>query len=362
VAKQTKLTAASAYSVRDLREAKRSWSERLLLTSAGRAVATVAQEGAARRSGAHALAVRAIAPRRNPNVVGVGVAEKMVDGKPTGVLAVTFFVKNKYPKGAVTPGSALPKNIDGVPTDVTQAGTFSAFRRTRRAAAFDATLPNPRVRMRPALPGCSVGFRIAGDQFVMGGTFGALVKTSTKVYILSNNHVLADENRLPIGSPIFQPALLDHGRIASDQIAELSRFGKLKANRFNKIDAALAKPLNRNLVGNAVLHIGAPNGTVEAALDMSVHKFGRTTSYTVGTIISIDTDVTVEYETADYTFENQIIIRGSNGAMFSDHGDSGSLIMERGTNAAVGLLFGGGPDHTIANHIVKVLRALRVRI
>jgi len=38
-------------------------------------------------------------------------------------------------------------------------------------------MPNPRVRMRPARPGCSIGFRIAGDQFVTGGTFGALVKT-----------------------------------------------------------------------------------------------------------------------------------------------------------------------------------------
>src|SRR5437870_529439 len=90
-----------------------------------------------------------------------------------------------------------------------------------------STMPNPRVRMRPAQPGCSIGFRIAGDHFVMGGTFGALVKTRSKVYILSNNHVLADENRLPIGSPIFQPALLDHGRIDSDQIAELTRLGRL---------------------------------------------------------------------------------------------------------------------------------------
>jgi len=359
VTKITKLTAMSDISVRDLREAKRKWSERLLLPSAA---AVTTAEGLTRRTGAHALAVRAAAPRRDPNIVGVGVAEKTVDGKPTGVLAVKFFVKTKYPKGAVASGAAVPKNIDGMPTDVEQAGTFRAFRRARRAAAFDATMPNPRVRMRPAQPGCSIGFRIAGDHFVMGGTFGALVKTRSKVYILSNNHVLADENRLPIGSPIFQPALLDHGHIDSDQIAELTRFGRLKANRFNKIDAALAKPLNRNLVSNEVLHIGAPNGTVDAAIDMMVHKFGRTTSYTVGRIVSVDTDVVIEYETVNFTFENQIIIQGSNGEMFIDHGDSGSLILQRGSNAAVGLLFGGGPDHTIANHIGNVLRSLRVKI
>jgi hypothetical protein len=360
VATQSKLTASSTHSFRDLRNAKRAWSDRLLLPSK----AAVIHAQGVRRAGAHALATRAAAARRNPNVVGVGVAEKFVDGRPTGVLAVKFFVKTKYPKGAVTSGAMLPKAIDGIPTDVEQAGTFRAFKRGSRtaASALDTTMPNPRVRMRPARPGSSIGFRIAGDQFVMGGTFGAVVKTKSKVYILSNNHVLADENRLPIGSPIFQPALLDHGRIDQDQIAELTRFIKLKANRYNKIDAALAQPLNRNLVSNDTLHIGPPNGSVAAELDMMVHKFGRTTSYTVGRIVSVDTDVVIEYETGDFSFDGQIIIQGSNGQMFSDHGDSGSLIMQRGTNAAVGLLFGGGPDHTIANHIVNVLRSLRVRL
>jgi len=40
----------------------------------------------------------------------------------------------------------------------------------------------------------------------MAGTFGALVTDAAGAYILSNNHVLADEGQLPIGSPIFQPA------------------------------------------------------------------------------------------------------------------------------------------------------------
>jgi hypothetical protein len=356
VAKQIKLTAASGYSSRDVREAKQEWSHRFLGTPG---TPLGADDVPARHVGAHARAVGGAAPRRDPNIVGVGVAEKIVEGKPTGVLAVKFFVKIKYPKGSVQ--SVLPKTIDGVPTDVEQAGTFRALAR-RRSAAAQATLPNPRTRMRPALPGCSIGFRIAGDQYVMAGTFGALVRTSTQVYILSNNHVIADENRLPIGSPIFQPGLLDRGRVASDKIAELTRFVRLQGTRFNRIDAAIARPLNRNLVAKEVLHIGPPNGTAAAAIDMMVHKFGRTTSYTVGRVVSVDTDVTVEYETGNFTFDNQIVIQGANRQMFSDSGDSGSLILQRGTNSAIGLLFAGGPDHTIANHIGDVLRSLRVQL
>ena len=355
------LLAAGKFSSREFREAKKAWSERLLLTPDTAMVV----HGAARRAGAHALAAgaRPVPARRNANVVGVGIGEKLVKGKPTGVLSVKFFVKTKYSTGAIARGLTLPKTIDGLPVDVEETGTFVSFAKRRsHTAASDTTLPNPRVRMRPALAGCSVGFRIAGDQYVMCGTFGALTKTSRKVYILSNNHVLADENRLPVGSPIYQPALMDDGDIDTDQIAVLSRFIKIKANRYNRVDAALAEPLNRNLVSRDVLHIGPPSGTAQAEIDMMVHKFGRTTSYTAGRVTSVDTDVVVEYETAEFTFQNQIIISGSNGQMFSDSGDSGSIILQRGTNAALGLLFGGSPRYTIANHIGNVLRSLRVRM
>jgi hypothetical protein len=355
----SKLTTASRYSARDYREAKRDWSRRLLMPVAGVIAATAGPM--ARRAGAHAAAARITSGRRNPNIVGVGIAEKTVSGKPTGVLALKFFVKTKFPKSAVPTRLMLPRSIDGLPVDIEESGSFRAFRRKIGRTAADLAMPNPRERMRPALPGCSIGFRIAGDLVVMGGTFGALVKTTRAVYILSNNHVLADENRLGPGAPIFQPALLDQGDVDADKIGELTRFIRLRANRYNRVDAAIAKPSRKTSVAKDVLHIGPPSGTAAAEIDMMVHKFGRTTSYTAGRVASIETDVTVEYETADFTFENQMIVVGT-GGQFSDSGDSGSIILQRGTNQAVGLLFGGSSSHTIANHIGNVLRSLRVRM
>ena len=58
----------------------------------------------------------------------------------------------------------------------------------------------------------------------------------------------------------------------------------------------------------------------------------------------------------------KVVIVGRTGQPFSAAGDSGSLILERGTNRAIGLLFGGSPSHTIANHIGDVLRALKVTL
>jgi hypothetical protein len=346
----------SRYPLADFRSAKRAWSMRLLAPAPAAAARPVAR-------GRRITSVpRRVADRRNPNVVGVGLAEKTVDGKPTGVLAVKFFVRTKVPKSGVSAGQMLPKAIDGLPVDVEESGPFRAFAKRASGRSGQVSLPNPRARTRPVRPGCSIGFRIAGDEFLMTGTFGALVKTTRGAYVLSNNHVLADENRLPLRSPIYQPALMDRGRVATDKFAELARFIKLRADRYNQIDAALAVPLTKTIVAKDILHIGAPKGTAAAALDMIVHKFGRTTAYTVGRVTSVDTDVIVEYETAEFSFSEQIIIRGLGSAAFSDSGDSGALVLERDSNAAVGLLFGGSATYTIANHIAKALRSLRVRM
>ena len=161
----------------DLHSAKKEWSARLLT--------------APRAQGFRALATgTSVAP--DQNVVGVGVGEQIVDDKPTGVLAVKFFVRLKYPENELSKKTLLPKTIDGLPVDVEESGLFRSFK---------AAMPNPKTKIRPAQPGCSIGFRDPTDQFVMAGTFGALVKDRAGHYILSNNHVLADESRLPVGAP-----------------------------------------------------------------------------------------------------------------------------------------------------------------
>ncbi|HEX6903625.1 MAG TPA: hypothetical protein VF789_28200 [Thermoanaerobaculia bacterium] len=290
------------------------------------------------------------------NVQGVGIGEKIKNGRHTGVLAVKFLVRRKYDRDRIPLDEMLPERINGLPTDVVQVGTF------RRLEAVPLpVIPDPQVRMRPAQPGCSIGFREPNDAFIMAGTFGLLVKRGEKRFLLSNNHVMADENRLPVGSPIFQPGLLDGGQVAIDKIATLSDFIPLDAGAPNKVDGAIAE-VSKRLASRSILFIGPPNGKAKAKDDMIVHKFGRTTSYTVGRVTSVETDVKVEYETGIFSFEDQILIEGVNGVPFSDSGDSGSAILSRDSNRVVGLLFAGSPSHTIANHIDDVLTALNVTL
>jgi hypothetical protein len=297
--------------------------------------------------------------RSSQNIVGVGVGERVTAGKHTGETAIKFFVKHKYPRAMLSSAATIPTTLDGLPVDVEESGAFVKIAKKKKTSASSSGMPNPQSRMRPAHPGCSVGF--LSSQFRMAGTFGAVVKRARDTFILSNNHVLADENRLSIGSTIVQPGPLDGGTSPADDIAKLTQFVPLDAVNPNKVDAAIAKVDRLADVSRDVLYIGAPTGSQPAAIDMIVHKFGRTTSYTVGRVASIATDVNVGYDIGTLFFEDQIIIVGLSGA-FSAAGDSGSLILERGSNRAVGLLFAGSATHTIANHIEDVLQSLGITL
>jgi hypothetical protein len=334
----------------DLVEAKAEWSSRLL---------------APVRAASFYAFSRSAPAMPSTNVVGVGIGE-MLDGQlPTGILAVKFLVRKKYPKEHLSRRERLPVSIDGLPVDVEEVGLLRALmprRKRRRRTPERPDSPNPRRRYRPAQPGSSIGFADPKQEFVMAGTFGARAVARGKWFILSNNHVLADENRLPVGSSIFQPGLLDKGNTARDKIGELARFVPLKAEGFNKVDCALALAVPKTVISNSILQIGIPSGVADPKVDMIVQKFGRTTGYTAGRVTSVDTDVKVSYDTGQFLFRRQIIVVGISGRPFSDSGDSGSLILERSSGRAIGLLFGGSKTHTIANHIRQVLGALKVTL
>ena len=324
--------------------AKRELSQQLLQSPDRRAVRAFA----------------AVSPAPTDNVVAVGIGEKITDGRPTGETAVKLFVRVKYAASELDSEHMLPTQHRGFTTDVEEIGLVRPFTTTVASAA--AARINPRRRMRPAQPGASIGFRDPANAFVMAGTFGALVHDPNGQYILSNNHVLADENGLAAGAPIFQPGLLDGGNPATDKIAELTRFVALQTAGANSVDCAIARVLNPADASNAILKIGPPAGVAAAAIDMIVHKFGRTSGYTVGRVTSVDTDVVVTYGIGNVTFTQQVIIQSTGTQPFSKAGDSGSLIVARQTHQAVALLFAGSTTHTIANHIDAVLAALKVSL
>lgn len=316
-----------------------------------------------------------------PNVVGVGAGYKRQGGEATDQIVVVALVKEKLPLSALSAEEVVPTHVDGILTDVVEVGELKALQ-----ARTD--------RWRPAPPGVSLGhYRITA------GTFGCVVRdrNSGERLILSNNHVLANENDADVGDAILQPGVADGGIAAQDTIATLLRYIPLHyegepsddsclplrwvgdaaraigwqslADRLardavapsNLVDAALARPVDAN-ISEEILEIGLVGGTTPALLGMAVRKSGRTTGLTTGQVQVIDATVRVTYSGGRIArFENQILTSD-----MSLGGDSGSLLVSSETlvasetPVAVGLLFGGSDVVTIHSPIDIVLELLAV--
>ena len=279
-----------------------------------------------------------------PNVVGVGVGRKLVRGRETEELSIAISVIKKLPERSLKREEIIPKEIEGIKTDVIETGVIYA----------PLTPIGRRTRMRPARGGCSIG-----HYNITAGTFGCLVRRYGEELILSNNHVLANENRGLTGDPILQPGPHDGGT-SGDKIAELSSFVRIAFDYgANKVDAALARPTDRRDVSPEIIGIGSPTGTAKAVLDMPVIKSGRTTGVTRGRIIRTDYTARVEYSGGRTAlFENQFVTW-----RISEGGDSGSVVLvDDGTRRVCGLLFAGSEYVTVINRIEDVFSLLGVSL
>jgi len=114
-----------------------------------------------------------------------------------------------------------------------------------------------------------------------------------------------------------------------------------------------------------VVDIGGVAGKGLASVGMAVQKRGRTTEHTYGNVVSTDFTVSIDYgsDVGTHTLRHQVRIDTdtTKSTRFSDHGDSGSVVMDSNRNV-VGLLFGGSNDGvmTFANPIQAVLDELSV--
>jgi len=291
------------------------------------------------------IATEGVTPSVNPNVQGVGIGNKVVHRIPTKEKVLQVYVGRKIYGSLVPKDQRIPDEIEGIPTDVVETGIF------RIGKKFP---PIYQRRVRPAPAGVSVGHKD-----ISAGTFGALVREGSDMYILSNNHVLANENRGKVGDNVLQPGPYDGGRPDRDTIAQLAGFVPLKADEANLVDAAIATPIVREEVAPEILNIGRAKGDAEPEVDLFVRKTGRTTRYTEGHVTATDVTLRVGYSNGSLVFTDQFLVSGTRGK-FSDGGDSGSLIVDK-DNRAVGLLFAGSPFTTVANRWTNVAKALRVK-
>ena len=309
------------------------------------------------------------------NVNGVDVGYRTRGGETLDEMVIKVYVTQKIPKESLAEDDLVPAflNIDKkrISFDVEEV-------RVPEAQLFT-------LRTRPLMGGSSIGPLGPGAGAAGTGTLGTcvIIQGHHGPFILGTDHVLSRVGGIQLGALITQPSLADGGVAADDIVAVLTHripiaFG-LQGN--NRVDAALAVVKAEGLGANfnrstrEIHWIGYPAHTVrdlEGAPSwlpeiVHVHKMGRTTEYTTGTITSTTFDTLVDYSrlfgnpphTDLARFVNQIRIEGTDGP-FSASGDSGSLVLEAGTNRPVGLLFAGREAHSVANHIQRVRNALSI--
>ncbi|MDQ3179508.1 MAG: serine protease [Acidobacteriota bacterium] len=340
----------------DLMEAKQLLSARLLNTGLqGNAVATIFT---------HSVS-EAVASAKN-NVHAVGVGKKIVDGKVTETPAVRIYVAQKIDPSLLSQADQLPKTVDGIPTDIIESPP--AF----FTPALPACTTKRQKRQRPMIGGISVAHKD-----VTAGTIAYFCRSvkpgddPAKIYVLSNNHVLADVNKADIGDDIYQPGPLDGGTPPANKIAKFHRFVpiNLDGQTSNKVDAAIAELLVGVASRRKICQIGKIIGIKQAEEDMEVRKHGRTTGFTEGIVTdeSIDALVGMDHNNPNIVarFTNQMRIdRIDPHPTFGEGGDSGSLVVHRETGEAVGLYFAGPPSgiYGLANYIGDVITELEIQL
>jgi hypothetical protein len=298
-----------------------------------------------RRNTARLIAMR--------GTVGTAVG-LLADGRP----GIKIFLERA---GAV----AVGPRIEGIPVEVQVTGPIVAQPCTPTTCTNTDIWPLP----------VPIGISTSTAGVCTAGTIGARVLAGGTVYALSNNHVYAGSNSIPLGTNVLQAGRLDAvPQCSSTGLNVLGTLSAFQSIAFcgascpnNTLDAAIAVSATSKL-GRATppAGYGTPKALPwPAVLGLPVKKYGRTTSLTTGVIAGIDATIRVDYPgvgTAQFIHQ---IVMGSCPTACSKGGDSGSLIVSNDASAnPMGLLFAGNTANTMtfANRIGDVLARFGVSV
>lgn len=285
-----------------------------------------------------------------PEITGVDIGPRYVDGKRTKKTVLRVHVREKRPESRLTESERVPREIFGIPTDVI-AGHY------RRHAG---TAGAPTGRFNPIRPGISVGSAKAET-----GTLGIRVydDETGDPCLLGSYHVLAGPNGAQ-GDPITQPGRFDGGVVPADTVATLHRF--FLPGPWG--DAAVARLTNDRQFDNDAVGSNASIAQAEVPTSgMQVEKSGRTTGVTRGRIEALGTYFYDEVPSGVNGFLVVPDVDHPNVPDLSAPGDSGSVYYLRGTNVGVGIHCAGLVDPAlgeiaIACSLPRVLATLRVSL
>ena len=325
--------------------------------------------------------------RSIPGVTHVSVGLKEKNGKATDQLCIRVYVREKKDPKEIPAGERIPAEINGVPTDVNTVGTFEF--------QLDSAEYRP-IKGGIQITNRIIGLNDAGNGTQMSrGTMGcvAVDKTDNSAVLLTNWHVLT-ANGGRNGDKVFQPAPtslppLSLGDLPFRPRDDHAKIGVIRRNSVtDHVDGAIAAIDVSSCCHCCGIHYsneinglsvgGRPSrntivGDERVVSGMTVFKVGQSTLRTEGRVVDDNYPAfSITKDGTTHTFVGQIAIQNVDTTKpFSDHGDSGSVVINL-DNKIVGLIFASGrnvpvqgvqqPFVSIANHISDVFSELNIRI
>ena len=308
--------------------------------------------------------------KKIPGVIAVGIGFKQTQGEKTDTISFIVYVQEKKDLNDLTPEQIIPKEIQGVKTDVVKVSS---------ASTATTNLPD-KSKHRPIKGGIQIGNGIKDSTGLYHfGTLGcfATLNSDNSVVGLSNQHVMfaagghGESGGTHNGSKMGQPEYYESCCCDCDLIGTI-----INGVRDGVIDGAICT-LNSDVDKvNEIEEIGVVAGAAPSVnvggIDTPVRvgdpvkKRGRTTGLMTGTVESINFPITID----GTLFTGQIHVTPDDPTKrFFDHGDSGSVLVNS-TNQVAGLLafFPNAtgttdPDGTgVANKIQEVMTRLSISI
>lgn len=233
--------------------------------------------------------------------------------------------------------------------------------------------PAWRLRQSAGQQRYTCGSSISVGNYMDAGTLGALVQDQAgQLFGLSNNHVSGSCNHADVGLPILAPGVFDVVAGGLDPFTIGYHAATLQmtpgsitiVNPAENHDVAIFRIRDTNQVtsyqGDSY---DTPSASMPLVAGMKVEKVGRTTGRTVGVVqCQIAGPIPIGYAAPNYGFNGKVFydpafyICGDTD-VFSDNGDSGSLIvtiLPDGSRAAVGIVVGGATSNTVPGGKISI--------
>lgn len=307
-----------------------------------------------------------------PNVVGVGLADKVINNNKTDIKCICVFVEKKIYE--LPEEFKVPEFYKGIPTDIIESGKiYGGGYKGERGQRINskAGIRGFTALERPFRPGYSIGAPDYTKVTLEGssGTGCCLVVAEYKgkrvLCLLGTASVISDNNKRQPGDDMIQPSPTLGGTY-KDVFGYAAYWSPINfiEGQVNYADTGLVKltdgpnslTSNDHIMRPEIAFMTKPRGTALPNLNEKIQLSGASAGYRAGTVTAVDVTARVTFEGGVAVFVKQI------------HADFGILRDDDGAplvnmdNYIIGITIASGTGFSIASPIDAALALVNAEL